>query len=88
MTAIMREWTSARSFTERTNRLDAGIADPVLGLLRLKPSTAPGDGLTVLDDLARDVLFGGSDSDWFFDFPLDRAKDRGLRDRSMTRGDS
>jgi Ca2+-binding RTX toxin-like protein len=83
MAAVMTEWTSTRrSFRQRTERLDAGIAHPTLGWIQLRRSLAPGDGLTVLDDGARDVLFGGSGSDWFLDFTLpDEVQDRGPKDR-------
>ncbi len=69
LAAIMEEWASTRPFPERIDRLDAGITDPDLGLLQLKP------GLTVLDDAVRDILFGSENSDWLFDLsPLDRIR--------------
>jgi Ca2+-binding RTX toxin-like protein len=74
--AIMSEWNANRPFAMRTRRLNAGINSPTAGQIQLKRSTAPGDGLTVLDDQARDVLFGGWSSDWFLDFsPPDIVRD-------------
>lgn len=78
LAAILQEWTWKGPFRQRTRRLDNGITDPILGLLRLKRSAAPGDGLTVLDDGTRDAFFGSPASDWFFDFaPLDEVRRRG-----------
>jgi len=50
---------------------------------RLTDATGPRlvKGETVLDDAARDTLYGGSGSDWFFDFAGDEASDRGSSDR-------
>jgi VCBS repeat-containing protein len=76
LAAIMREWTSARSFRKRGDNLAAGINDPGAGLIKLQK------GATVLDDAAeRDDLFGGAGCDWFFDFFPDVAHDRGRNDR-------
>ncbi|MHB8900330.1 MAG: Calx-beta domain-containing protein, partial [Thermoguttaceae bacterium] len=72
---VMAEWTSPRSFVERTGRLDAGLTNPTLGSIRLKRSLAPGDGLTVSDDRVRDVFSDASTNDWLFDFsPWDKAE--------------
>ena len=54
LAAIMAEWTSPRSFTQRRNNLLAGINDPALGLIRLKVGT------TVLSNTvaAHDQFYG------------------------------
>jgi Ca2+-binding RTX toxin-like protein len=81
LAAIMGEWASARSFRDRVDRLEAGVTDPTAGLVQLK------FGTTVLGDAARNVLFGGSGSDWFFASPLDSVRDRTRDDRtSPSRG--
>jgi hypothetical protein len=74
LAAIMSEWTSARSFRRRSDRLAAGFNDPVAEWIQLGKDT-------VFDDSARDDLFGGSGSDWFFGFPLDVVHGRYSNDR-------
>jgi Ca2+-binding RTX toxin-like protein len=67
LAAIMREWTSARPYQKRRANLATGL------LVR---------GTTVLDDAARDDLFGGQGQDWFLDFfPFDVAHDRERNER-------
>ncbi len=70
LAAIMREWTSARSFRKRRDNLAAGINDPRAGLIQLDKGT------TVRDDGVRDALFGGPGQDWFFDFLPDVVHER------------
>jgi Ca2+-binding RTX toxin-like protein len=53
--SILAEWTSTRSYLDRTGRLSGGTA----GLPLL-------DGSTVFADSANDSLFGGAGADWFF----------------------
>lgn len=81
LAALLAEWKSARSFSQRCNNLDAGITHPTLGTIRLKRRDAANPTGTVLDDAARDVLFGGSASDWFLGFATDELRDRGPGDR-------
>jgi Ca2+-binding RTX toxin-like protein len=65
LAAIMAEWTfTKRKFEDRCDQL----ADEIGGI-QLKKDT------TVLDDHAIDTLYGGSGSDWFFQFPLDALGD-------------
>jgi Ca2+-binding RTX toxin-like protein len=54
--SIMAEWTSPRTFSERMNNLQTGLADGT----RLRW------GEMVLDDLARDYVTGGSGQDCLF----------------------
>jgi len=75
LAAIIREWTSTRSFRKRCDNLAVGINDPAAGIVLLEKGT------TVLDDGDRDELFGGLGSDWFFDFPADIAHDHARNDR-------
>ena len=71
LAGIMKEWTSSRSFRKRADNLAAGIDVPGFGFVQLAKGT------TVHDDAARDDLYGGPGSDWFFDFlPLDVVHDR------------
>jgi urease beta subunit len=82
LAAIMNEWTSGRPFKDRTNRLDAGIANPTAGLASKSNLVQLKKRNTVLDDAARDILFGGAGSDWFFNFaPRDLVRDRTSSDR-------
>ncbi len=71
LAAVMGEWTSARSFEERSTNLANGITDPELGLIQLTRRTSSNRRGTVLDDGVRDSLFGGGGSDWFLVFPND-----------------
>ncbi len=75
LAAVMAEWISTRKFKNRCDRLDSGIPDSTLGLIRLKK------GDTVLDDQAIDTMYGGPESDWFLEFPDDTVRDRGRGDR-------
>jgi Ca2+-binding RTX toxin-like protein len=76
LAAIMREWTSTRSFRKRCDNLALGITDSTGSLVYLERDT------TVFGDAASiDNLYGGAGSDWFFDFPSDVAHDRGRSDR-------
>lgn len=81
LAAIMSEWTSGGWFKVRTRRLDAGLDAPTAGLVRLKRSAAAGDGLTVLDDSVRDVLYGNQGNDWFLHF-ADKVADAAAVDRT------
>jgi parallel beta-helix repeat protein len=68
---IVQEWTSGRTYAERTGRLASG-AD---GLPRL-------DASTVLDDDFSDTLTGGAGTDWFLAvIPEDVLTDRKLSER-------
>ncbi len=81
LAAIMSEWTSGGWFKVRTRRLDAGLDAPTAGLVRLKRSVTAGDGLTVLDDSVRDVLYGNQGNDWFLHF-ADKVADAAAVDRT------
>ncbi len=59
LAALLKDWTSPGAFAERSRRLSAGIQDSAAGTVQLKK------GVSVLDDQARDALFGGSHNDWF-----------------------
>jgi uncharacterized protein (TIGR03118 family) len=58
---ILKEWTSADSYTARVAALRTGAN----GLPKL-------DSTTVTDDGVRDILVGGPGLDWFFTGPQDR----------------
>jgi len=75
LAAIFSEWTSRRSFAKRIANLTAGIQDSLGRTIRVER------GSTVLDDGARDDLYGNSGCDWFFDVPSDTVHDRGRSDR-------
>jgi Ca2+-binding RTX toxin-like protein len=82
LAAIMAEWTSTRSFRQRTDRLDAGIAYGISQTAQLKQRDAMNPDGTVIDDGIRNVLYGGWGSDWFLGFlPTDDVRDRGRSDR-------
>ena len=72
LAAIMAEWTSNRSFKQRTADLAAGINDPILGLIQLQ------SGSSVLESTmaARDVFFGSARSNWIVDPPASDNSDR------------
>jgi Ca2+-binding RTX toxin-like protein len=55
--AIMAQWSSANSYTQRINNLMAGVGPGQQ--IRL-------DTTSVFDDAAIDNLLGGRDDDWFF----------------------
>jgi uncharacterized protein (TIGR03118 family) len=62
---ILAAWTSADSYSLRVSKLRSGAGGlPIL------------DAMTVLDDGARDILFGGTDLDWFFASAEDRLPGR------------
>jgi hypothetical protein len=50
--SIFSEWTSSDSFPTRVNKLRQGLGVPQL------------DASTVLEDFARDHLFGEGDMNW------------------------
>jgi Ca2+-binding RTX toxin-like protein len=62
--AIMAEWCSSRTYTQRINNLrdGTGTATRLNGQYFLQVN---GPGRTVWDDLAKDTLIGESGSDWF-----------------------
>jgi Ca2+-binding RTX toxin-like protein len=68
LTAIMNEWTSARSYTERVANLQGcgsgqAWANRLNGNIYLQ---VDGANATVHDDAAKDKLTGSSGRDWFF----------------------
>jgi Ca2+-binding RTX toxin-like protein len=68
--AILTEWTSSRTYTQRTTRLASGAS----GLPRL-------DATTVFDDTSSDVLVGGTGADWFFADPVRDSTDQASNER-------
>ncbi len=70
MMQVMQEWTSTRSYADRTSRLASG-AD---GLPQLNLTT-------VLDDGAVDTVTGGAGTDWFFSFGADVLTDHKTTER-------
>ena len=67
--AVLAEWSVGTNIDDRMRRLTDATGPRLI------------KGETVLDDAARDTLYGGSGSDWFFDFAGDEASDRGSSDR-------
>jgi Ca2+-binding RTX toxin-like protein len=69
--AILAEWTSSRSFTERVANLQDGLGPILYGTgIKLKK------GQTVFDDADVDSLVGAADLDWFlYDATRDNARD-------------
>lgn len=68
LAAIMSEWTSSRSFTQRTANITGGTGaafDRYNGNFFLNTSVTNGL-ITVHDDNAKDLLTGTSGQDWFF----------------------
>jgi fibronectin-binding autotransporter adhesin len=68
LTAIMNEWTSSRSYTERVANLQgcgsgSAWANRLNGNVYLQ---VDGANATVQDDGAKDKLTGSSGRDWFF----------------------
>ena len=61
---ILNEWNSTSSFNDRVTALRSGNGVPQL------------DSTTVVDDGARDTLFGGPGLDWFFSTMPDRIRDQ------------
>lgn len=69
--AIMAEWTSNRTFQQRTDNLQgAGSGSSWLnranGNVFLIADAVDDDDITVFDDASSDLLVGGLDRDWFF----------------------
>ena len=60
--AIMKEWNSSDSFTNRRSHLMGTTSGSLSGNFLLKPS---GSSRTVFDDNAIDELWGGEGRDWF-----------------------
>src|SRR5262249_11679847 len=58
--SVFAEWTSSDSFSVRMNKLEQGLGVPRL------------DASTVLEDSARDDVFGEADLDWFFATAADK----------------
>jgi Ca2+-binding RTX toxin-like protein len=65
---VQAEWTSSRPHAVRVANLKSGSGSPD----RLNGDAFLQSGATVFDDDAVDVLFGGSDRDWFFRPPSRR----------------
>ena len=68
LAAIMSEWTSARSYAQRTANITGGsgaASERRNGDYFLNTSVANGL-ITVYDDNAKDMLTGASGQDWFF----------------------
>ena len=65
--AILSEWTSSRSYNDRVENIRNGGGNN--GLITL-------DDTTVIEDDAKDDLFGNGDRDWFFATLRDRIRDR------------
>jgi Ca2+-binding RTX toxin-like protein len=72
--AILAEWNAGGSIDQRIGHLTNGGG--------LNGSIVLTKGTTVLDDGARDLLFGGSGGDWFRPFALDLALDKIASDRA------
>ncbi len=82
MEAILAEWTSARSYTQRVNNiLGVGTGTRLNGNNFLKVSDTSLVANTVFDDGAQDKLWGSSGVDWFF-ANID-GDNRGLIDRIL-----
>jgi Ca2+-binding RTX toxin-like protein len=71
LTAVMRQWVLDTPFETRRTNLDAGVTDPLAGVIQLKKKDKTNLKGTVLDDKVRDQLFGGGGDDWLFDFAKD-----------------
>jgi Ca2+-binding RTX toxin-like protein len=80
LAAVMRQWRSADAFDARCGRLASGFRDSTAGFIQLKRNTRSFAQGTVLNDGARDLLYGSSGYDWFFQFAKDQT-DRGFDDR-------
>jgi len=70
---LLAEWRSPNSISRRIQLLSRGGG--------LNESFALRRNVTVRDDYARDVLFGGQDSDWFLYYATDTLGDRTWGDR-------
>jgi Ca2+-binding RTX toxin-like protein len=71
--AILAEWTSARTYSQRVANL-RGTPNPQLAN-RLNGNSFLVSGATVFDDGVADSLSGGTAADWFFADPLDVVSD-------------
>ena len=72
LAALLAEWTSPRSYTQRIENLTGNGSGE-----RLNADNFLVADLTVLDDQQRDVLMGGQSQDWFFAGSQDRLVGRG-----------
>ncbi|WP_428937476.1 hypothetical protein [Fontivita pretiosa] len=85
--AIMAEWTSTRTYSQRVANIrdGSGTATRANGNAFFNPD---GPSRTVFDDAATDLLFGGAGNDWFFfnadaanrDFILDQRPNEQVAD--------
>ncbi len=80
LAAVMRAWATDKTFEQRCSLLEKGFTDPTAGFIQVKQRSKSSPKGTVLDDSARDILYGRSDPDWFFGFGKDET-DRGAADR-------
>jgi Ca2+-binding RTX toxin-like protein len=80
LAAVMRAWATDKTFEQRCSLLERGFTDPTAGFIQVKQRSKASPKGTVLDDAARDLLYGRSDPDWFFGFGNDET-DRGALDR-------
>ena len=76
--AVMSEWGSSRSFSDRVKRLRSGVGPNRSVFLRLNES--------VFDDLLQDRLIGGRGKDWFLAFGTDSVENFGAGDVRNTAG--
>jgi Ca2+-binding RTX toxin-like protein len=60
--ALLAEWSSGRTYTERVNNLRNGTGSPV----RANGSVFLQADVTVFDDAIADTLTGNSGTDWYF----------------------
>lgn len=65
LNAILAEWTSTRTYTQRINNLTGATSGGINGSTLLQPGT------TVSGDTSADTLTGGRATDWFFASPND-----------------
>lgn len=72
LVAIVREWGSSRSFTDRVKRLRAGVG--------ANPPVFLGLNTTVFDDLVQDRMIGGRGKEWFLHFATDWVENFGAGD--------
>jgi Ca2+-binding RTX toxin-like protein len=86
LAAIMAEWSSARSYSQRTSNISGAISGNTFGgrtngnyFLNTEPSSGP---VTVHDDGAKDMLTGAAGQDWFFaNLFLDNGDDAEQKDK-------
>jgi len=67
--AVLAEWSVGTNIDDRMRRLTDATGPRLI------------KGETVLDDAARDTLYGGSGSDWFLYFDPDDYSNKGTSDR-------